>query len=63
MYTKHTVVDGNAFSVFAEFDDLPDDAPEDLSTVSKFNLWQSGSLHESLSLSVNVEELWNAPTT
>eukprot|EP00903_Cladosiphon_okamuranus_P014491 g13442.t1 len=36
MYTKHTVVDGNASSAFAEFDDLPDDAPEDISTAKVF---------------------------
>lgn len=34
MYSKHTLVDGNASTAFAEFDELPDDAPEDLSSVS-----------------------------
>eukprot|EP00903_Cladosiphon_okamuranus_P011392 g10735.t1 len=36
MYTKHTVVDGNASSAFEEFDDLPHDAPEDISTARVF---------------------------
>eukprot|EP00903_Cladosiphon_okamuranus_P014488 g13439.t1 len=36
MYTKHTLVDGNASSAFVEFDDLPDDAPEDISTAKVF---------------------------
>eukprot|EP00903_Cladosiphon_okamuranus_P013295 g12393.t1 len=36
MYTKHSVIDGNASSTFEEFDDLPDDAPEDISTAKVF---------------------------